>query len=178
MLLKTHFKIKHVTNWSVLNKHHSNSILKVGGKIILVCSLDPGCHVMVRKNLCDKEINRHSALHFHITRIFTVETDCTDIVWKGRKKQGISRQEASLKNFGVFSRTSTWSFLSALCSCLADTNERFHVHTNYSKYLMSFLRCIYTSKKWLSPSMPQCCRGKENVPTLCWKRNDFEFSCS
>lgn len=122
-------------------------ILQVGGKIILVCSLDPGCHVTVKKSLCGKEINRHSALLFPITRIFTVDTDCTDIVWKGRKKQGISRQEASLKNFRIFSCTSTCSFLSALCSCLADTNERFHVHTNYLKYLMSFLRCIYTSKK-------------------------------
>lgn len=132
----------------------------------MVCSLDPGCHVTVRKSLCGKEINIHSTLVFHVTRILAVDTGCIDMDWREKKKRGISRQKASLKNFGIFSCTSTSIFLSALCSCLADTNERFHVHTNYLKYLMSFLRCIYTSKKCLSPSIPQCCRRKK-LSLLC-----------
>lgn len=45
--------------------------------------------------------------------------------------------------------TSLFISLSAFCSRLLDINERFHVHTNYLKYLTSFLRCIYISKKWL-----------------------------
>lgn len=124
--------------------------------------MHPGCHVTVRKKLCGKEINVHSALLFHLTRNFAVDTGCIDMDWKSKKKRGISRQKASLKNFGIFSCTSTCIFLSALCSCLADTNERFHVHTNYLKYLMSFLRCIYTSKKWLRPSIPQCWEKKKS----------------
>lgn len=136
-------------------------------KIILVCSLDPGCHVTVRKSFCGKEINIHSALFFYLTRISAVDWGCIDIFWKGKKKRGISRQKSSLKYFGIFPCPSPSICLSALCSCLADTNERFHVHTNSLKYLMSFLRCIYTSKKLLSPSMPQCCTGKEKKFPLC-----------
>jgi len=95
------------------------------------------------------------------------------------EKQEAFLAEASFKKFGIFSCTTTCIFLSALCSRLADTNERFHVHTNYLKYLMSFLRCINTSKKWLSPSIPQCCKGKKkHVPALCCTRNAFEFCCS